>query len=368
MRKMTLILLVLLIGFLWAESTISMEDAVKEALADNDDLILAEYDLKSSKWDKNSALSIFLPTASFSMSHLRIDPAPEGYEMDDTQTTNTFQIVQPVLTGGKRILGYLISKRLQEIAKNQYDNTELDTRNNAELKYLSLVESYSLKQLAEDDLATTQTALRIAQVKYEEGILAEAELLQMQSETAAKEAELAAAETYYQIASADLASFCNLADRLLIPEISEYDKAIDSAMGDKSADQLMPAFEKLCNERNLTLKTLNKNVELGKLNKWMAMSVNLPSVNLIYEKNWADDFDLDSDKDESSSLILSASIPVLPFVDTYCKYQSEHYQYKKAQRAKSAAEKGFYLQLTSAVLGLRGGITKLKSSELAFIG
>ncbi len=368
MRIKIVIFIVLLSSLLWAESMISMQEAVEAALANNDDLISAGYDVKSANWDKYSALSCFLPTASFSMSRLQLDPAPIGYdgvEMDDIQSTNTLQIVQPILTGGKRILGYFITKRLEQISENQYNTTELDTRSNAELKYLSLLESYNLLNLAEDDLETMQTALMIAEVKFGSGILAEAEWLQIQSETAAKEADLAAAETYYQIASADLASFCDLEDRLLIPEVSEYDKAIDAIMGDVDPDLLLPALKKICREHNLTLQTLEESIELGKLNKMMAVSDNLPSVSLIYEKSWEDDFDTDSDKDASSSLMLTASIPVLPFVNTYCDYQKEHYQFKKAQRDHSSAEKGLYLQLSSAVLGLKGGVTKLKSSELA---
>ncbi|MCF7920434.1 MAG: TolC family protein [Candidatus Cloacimonetes bacterium] len=372
MQTKLIIILLLLSSLLYAERTVSLSEAVEAALVENDALVSADYDLKSTTWDKYGTLSSFLPTASFSMSRLQLDPAPEYIDymgntsqLDKVQTTNSLQIVQPILTGGKRILGYFITQRLEQMAENQYASVELDTRNTCELKYMSLVEAYHLRDLARDDLVAMQNTLTITQVKYETGLTAEAEFLQIQSETAAREAALADAEMYYQMAAADLANFCNFSERILIPENSVYDKALDAVFEKADTDLLLVKLEALCLKQNLTLKTMEESVKLSKLNKMMALSDNLPSLNLIYEKSWEDDFDLDNEKDASTSLMLTASLPLLPFADTYCKYQSEHYQYKKAQRVASAAAKGMKLQVTSTILALQGALRKLRSSELA---
>jgi len=106
-------------------------------------------------------------------------------------------------------------------------------------------------------------------------------------------------------------------------------------------------------------------VKLTRINKKMALSDNLPSLSIIYEKSLDDDFDFDAKKDESSSLMLTASLPLLPFVDTFCNYKKEHYQLKKAERELNSAQKGFMLQVSSTLLTLISSVKKLSSSELA---
>jgi len=375
MRRIVLIALLISSYLLFAERTITMQEAIDEALKNNDELISAGYEVKSTSWDKYSALTSFLPTASFSSSLLKVDPAPTSFDpltgmpfgLDDEQKTNTLQIVQPVSVGGKRILAFLIAKRLEQIAKNDFAVTELDTRNSAEFKFLSLVESYKLKMMAEKDLQSTSKNLEITQIKYDAGVVSEAELLHMQSEFTSKEAAVIDAEMYYQISSSDLANFCDLKDNVLIPAEISFENPIEKVIENSDLQLISKKLEENCLNRNLTLKTLEQSLSLGKLSKMMVLTENLPTFNLIYSKEWDDDFDLDDVKDESSSLMLTASIPILPFVDTFCNYKKEQYQYKKTQRQLSSAQKGIKLQLNSTVLTLTSSIKKLKSSELSLL-
>ncbi len=121
MRLTAILILILICGLLAAERTVFLVEVIDAAQQNNDDLVTAEYQLKSSHWEKYSALSSFLPTASLSYSHLKLDPAPDFIDymgnsssLDDVQTTATLQVVQPILTGGKRLLAFLISRRLEE--------------------------------------------------------------------------------------------------------------------------------------------------------------------------------------------------------------------------------------------------------------
>jgi outer membrane protein TolC len=372
MRLIISLILMMAIFQLAAERIVSLQEVIDSAMQNNDDLVSAEYEVKSSRWSTYSALSSFLPSASFSYSRIQLDPPPEFIDymgnpssLDDKQTTATLQIVQPIITGGKRLLAYFISKRLEEMAENQFGSTELETRNTAEIKYLTLVESHNLKNIAKDDLATIKNNLVIAQIKFDTGITSETDLLQMQSEVASKEAALIDAEMYYQLSAMDLANFCGFSDRILIPGENFYDNTLVSILENSDIRKVSPLLEELCLERNLTIKTLDQNVKLGKLNRTMALSDNLPNINLIYERSWDDDYDFDDKKDESSSFIISASLPLLPFVDTFCNYKKEHYQFKIAQRELSSAQKGLQLQVNSSILSLLSAVKKLKSSELA---
>jgi outer membrane protein TolC len=372
MRGRIIIILLLFTCLIFSERVVTLQEVIDAALENNDDMIAAEYQLKSTSWDKYAALTSFLPTASFSSSFLKLDPAPtykddfgNDQSLDDKQRDHTIQIVQPITVGGKRLLAYFIARRLEQIAENDFAASELDTRNSAELKFLSLMESFRFTDLAKQDLISTSKNLEITQIKYYTGITSEAELLQMQSEHAAKEAALIDADMYYQISSLDLANFCNFSDRILIPEAISFENPIEKVIDSSDLHKISISLEEYCLKQNLTLKTLERSLNLGKLSRMMTITDNLPSINLIYERSWTDDFDFDEEKDKSSSLMLSASIPILPFVDTFCNYKKENYQYKKLLREYSSAQKGFKLQISSAVLSLASSIKKLKSSELA---
>jgi outer membrane protein TolC len=207
--------------------------------------------------------------------------------------------------------------------------------------------------------------LKVAKIKYETGVASEAEYLQLQSEMAAKKAALTEARMYYEISASDLANFCGFADRKLLPEEMERDGTFEALLQDLDPQTISPVLEDLCLSRNLTLKTLEENIKLNKINRSMALSTSLPALNLIYEKSWDDDFDLDSDKDESTSLMLTASLPLLPLADTFCNYKKEQHQVKKAQREFNSASQGIKLQVYSTLLALVSSVNKLESSQLA---
>ena len=103
MRRNIIIILFLTSCLLFAERTVSLEEAVELAMKNNDEIIAAKYERKSTSWEKYSALSSFLPTATFSNSLLQMNPAPTFsdnigiHDLDNEQKTNTFQVVQPLL-------------------------------------------------------------------------------------------------------------------------------------------------------------------------------------------------------------------------------------------------------------------------------
>ena len=76
MRGRIILILLIFSCLMFAERTISMQEAIDAALKNNDELIAAEFEVKSTSWDKYSALTSFLPTASFTSSLLQVDPAP----------------------------------------------------------------------------------------------------------------------------------------------------------------------------------------------------------------------------------------------------------------------------------------------------
>jgi len=65
MRGRIILILLIFCCLLFAERTITMQEAIDTALKNNDELISAGYEVKSTSWAKYSALTGFLPTASF---------------------------------------------------------------------------------------------------------------------------------------------------------------------------------------------------------------------------------------------------------------------------------------------------------------
>ncbi len=372
MRLKLILILVLVSVALSAERIVYLQEAIDAALRNNDELAAAGHEMLSSRWAKYSSLSSFLPKASVSFAKLKLDPAPEyldyagnSYTLDDVQTTATLQIVQPLLTGGTRLLGFMISRRLEEMAKKELISAELDTRTNAELKYLTLIESYQLLQMAGNDLESLNDNLTVARIKYETGVASEAEFLQMQSEMAAKEAALIDARMYYEISAADLANFCGFDERDLIPEELTMENSLEAVLENVDARTISPVLEELTLHRNLTIQTMEENVKLKKITRTMALSTSLPTLSLIYEKSWDDDFDLDETKDESASLMLTASLPLLPIADTFCNYRKEHHQVRKVERELNSLINGIKLQIHSTLLALLSSVKKMESSQLA---
>lgn len=366
------ILTIIMISVLTLLNGLNLDDALKIALEKNPELLAAEQSRKASKtslW--NTYLSI-LPSATVNRSDTFYDETQvilNSSNEFDASTNYNLLVNQPVFNGGKVWLGASISKDVYKISKNTYQNAYLQTIVDLKSKYFAVLANKELKDIAEKSLQNSNTNLQIAQVKYDTGNLAKADLLQFQSEQANKEIELLQMNMLYENSMLDLAYFLQLESIDKLEEVTKED--FTEEIG-KLRIQTIQKIEKL--ESNIlqigmdnspSMNMARIGVRTNKKSLWMAGGNFLPTLNLQYLKTWNKyDFE-DEFYENSGQLKLNFSLPIFPLVDNGLEVATSRHELKQSIYELQSTENSMELALKSAVLNLVSQAKKVHASDIS---
>lgn len=355
-------LLLLWAGGLWSQS-LSLEEARQIALKNNPEYQIKKAELESAGWSKNSALGSILPSLTLSGSIMHIDPP----KMD--QKSISLNLSQPLFLGGKLWQAYQISKITEDMAKLNLKNQELKLYSEVENKYLGVLLLKTLAELSNLELNSARANLELATLKYEIGMISNADFLRLKSNAASKEVSLLQASTALQLSTRDLINYLGLdyEPQLQNIEISAKDPIIQrlSNFDLTQTSALMQRALRMAEGNNPGLFILDKSVDLSKRSYNIAKSSFLPTLMLTGSRQYKENA-MDSDKyDKSDQIILSASIPLLPQYTNYANSRKAWHQYKAAELSSKQAKDGIKLGLESTVLNLISNAKQLQASALA---
>ncbi|MEA2096333.1 MAG: TolC family protein [Candidatus Cloacimonadota bacterium] len=366
------ILTIIMISFLTLLNGLNLDDALKIALENNPELLAAEQSKKASKTNLwNTYLSI-LPSATVNRSDTYFDETQtvmNSLLKYDASTNYNLIVNQPIFNGGKVWLGASISRSAYKISKSSYQNAYLQTVVDLKSKYFAVLANEELMKIAEKSLKNSNTNLQIAQVKYDTGNLAKADLLQLQSEQANKEIELLQMKMLYENSRLDLANFLQL-DKIEDLQPVEKEKYEPEIL--KLREQNMQDIEELEQEilnigmnKSPSLNMARLGVNTNRKSLWMAGGNFLPTLNFQYIKTW-NKYDFEDEFNENSGQLgLNFSLPIFPLVNNGLEVATSRHQLKQSIYELQSTENSMELAIKSAVLNLVSQSKKVHAAEIS---
>ena len=166
------------------ERKLSLESAVREAIAANLDLAAQNRNVAAGEQVVNQARSSLLP---------QIDLDARGAVIDDDRAETSGGVTpERSLTGSvtaTQLLydedswsNYSVEKKLQTSREEQRDTVELDTIRNAAVAYLDVLRAKTLERVEKDNLRLTRANLERALVRVSVGVANRSEEFRWQSE------------------------------------------------------------------------------------------------------------------------------------------------------------------------------------------
>lgn len=370
MRTKIFILTIILLSTLLY--SLNLDEAIEIAIENNPDLLAAEQSKKASKaslW--NNYFSI-IPSATVNRSDTYFDESqismsfPTEY---DASTNYNLIVNKPVFNGGKVWLGASISRNAYKISKNSYQNVYLQTVVDLKSKYFTALANRELMKIARKSLQNSNSNLQIAQLKYDTGNLAKADLLQLKSENANKEIELLQTKMLYENSLLDLANFLQLEkiEDLKLVEKENYENEIAKLKENdlQEIDQLEQDILNIGMNKSLSLNIARIGVNTNRKSLWMAGGNFLPSLNLQYIKTW-NKYDFEDEFTENSGqLSLNFSLPIFPLVDNGLEVAKTRYELKQSIYELQSTENSIEFALKSAVLNLVSQAKKVHAAEIS---
>ena len=324
-----------------AESTYTMEQAVKKALVDNRSIISAQKSSEASKSARYSARGAFGPsvTASYAVTH---DPMSDfqksltmGQELDETTYTFGVQLRQPLFQGFQ-----LLNQAQKAKLQSEYDDLQLRKTNIyivnqvqiAFLQYLMAEESVLSAQKA---VARADEQRSIATEGYEVGIRPKIDVLQAEYELSSSEAKLIENENNLNSVRAKLNSLLNLPVEKNVNYVGKLD-SIPCSMTFEQA--VKKAFAQLPD-----VKMAEKSMNMAEKDMGIALGSFLPKIDGIIQyvstgSNWKTNDTLKSYQREPS-LYLSQPLENTTFgVQATMNVFNSGQDYFRVRQAKQGVE------------------------------
>jgi len=370
MKKLIFITLItLLITSLSAVEVLSLDSALKMAIENNTELKTSENNMKAAEKSMQSSYLALGPSASLSGSKVYLDSGIETADGTKDETSSYgISASQPIFNGGKVLLSAQIARNTYKIQKTSYQGKLLEITAAVEQKYFAVQGNREQVKALEKKLEQSTTNLDIARAKLEAGLFSNAEFLQMRSEKLSSELDLMNVQNAYELGKLELSNYLGYTESF---EVEEFDMSSYQAIMETLKQSDMAAQKELENqlieigkEHNPTIAISRINIDTARKSKTMAGGNLLPSLNLSYSYNWAND-NLDEDFEGSGSLALAASMPIFPLADNALDYQSAHYQLKSSKNNFKYTEDAITLAIRSSCLYLFTSARKVESAKIS---
>ena len=370
MKKLILITLItLLITGLSAVEVLSLNSALKMAIANNSELQASENTMKAAEKSMQSSYLALGPSASLSGSKVYLDPGNETLAGSiDESSSYGISASQPIFNGGKILLSAQIAKNTYKIQKTSYQSKVLEITALVEQKYFAVQGFREQVKALEKKLEQSTTNLDIAKAKLEAGLFSNAEYLQMRSERLSSELDLMNVQNAYELGKLELANYLGYTESFEVEEfdISSYQAIIEILKDSDLATQkeLENQLIEIGKEQNPAIAISRINIDTAKKAKTLAGGNLLPSLNLSYSYDWSNT-NLDEDFEGSGSLALVASVPIFPVADNALDYQSARYQLKSTENNYDFTEDAITLAIRSSCLNLFTSARKVESAKVS---
>lgn len=373
--KLVFFMLILsVLGPLWSQN-LSLERALQLALENNPSWLAKLAETELARENVTSAMSSFLPSLKLDGTWLYMEPAqsvqtsmgPIDLNKDMRQFGLT--LTQPIFLGGKAWQAYQMAKLGEQLGLVDLESERLSLLSEVNKLYLNLLQTQDLQKISELDRQSASLNLEIAQIKYDQGLLSNADLLRFKSQLASKEVMLLQAGTALQLSRLQLKNMLTLDYLPVAEELPEIDNdpvlAVLEGYGADDVSALSQRALQQGRESNSALKALDGSLELSRRGMQIAKGSFLPSVVLVGTSNFNEN-GIDRYKfNNSNQIMLTASLPLLPMVGNVAEHKKAQLKYRKALLDVKAATDAVFLGTEAAVLNLVGAAKQFRANSIA---
>ncbi len=351
-----------------AETTYTMEEAVKKALLDNRSIISAQKSAEASKSALYSARGAFGPsvTASYAVSH---DPYSDfqksllqGKDLDETTYTFGVEVRQPLFQGFQLLNNAQKAKLQSEYDELQLKKTNIAVANQVQTAFLQFLMAEESVQSAEKAVRRADEQRAIATEGYQIGVRPKIDVLQAEYELSSSEARLIENENNLNSVRAQLNSFLNLP----VEKDVDYVGRLDSV-------PFMITFEEAVKKAFVQLpdvKMAEKSMNMAEKDMGIALGTFLPRIDGIIQymstgRNGMTDEDLRSHGYDPSLYVTSplenTTIGLQATMNVFNSGQ-DFFKVRQAKHGVDALKAQVELAYNNAALNVKVSLLKLQDA------
>jgi|GEM_PF-4493207 len=341
---------------------LTLENARILALQNNLELKAQRQNASSSTLDYYKSFAAYLPqgSASAGMSMPR-----DGVDSE----TRSIDISQPIVNT-KALLGILNSKQSKKISDYSLQSSILSTLYQVDLRYYAVLKNTDLLKIAMDNSKYARNQLEIAQTKFQLGVISQTDVINLQATMAQREVEQIQAATSLDISREALAHFLQIDSSFSLPDIDpetlEAQTESFRTITSEDADKIITTLTTYAQKHNPQCKIAETNTKIKNNNYLGSYGSFIPTVNLRYGTNWQKT-ELQDNFSDSSTLSISASVPIFPLADSAVDIASHRHSLRAAQYSEKSTDSDIDLQIRQSVMNLIAAARATQSAKLSLV-
>jgi outer membrane protein TolC len=358
--------------------SLTLEEAINIGLKNSSILKSAEETLNQAKWDYYQANTEHLPSAQLIGAY--VDYLPNNVQQNieiEGAITYGLRVNLPLFVGGKLWQNSRIKKESYQIAQDSYKNARLNLIADIENKFFVVLESQKNHEIAEKEYTNAVNLESITEARFQKGSIIEAELLRMKSLTGQKKVRMMQTHTNYLTSMLDLKATLSIDEDIDLDEnyitTNEDTDSLESRLNIEywnitEIESFLKAMSKEAENRNLTLKITEKNINISKRVLTVATGNFLPTINLSHDKDFSKPIIKNmpnQDLSESGNLMLSVSIPIFPITNNVTEYLKNKSSLRSSEYGMITTKNNISLEIRNATLNWISSIQMYSSAKMS---
>lgn len=333
---------------------LSLEDSIKMALENNENIEIAKQIKDSAKWQLSSAKKAKGLNISWQTNLYRF-----GGDNHNTNFGNTLAMQIPISTG----------RRIEETINQQrllLDSADISLQNEEQIIRFAVIEAYynvlqrkNLVTIAESGVRMSSEQLSVIQTQYEEGSLVKSDLLHMEIELANYEQNLVDAKGALEIAENQLLSLIGMPDDTVFDttdkfDYSPYPMTLKECLEFAKANRLDSKIAKN------TVKQKETQIKILKADE-------KPSVSAIANKSITDNNSTHFNRSESWEAGVMMTWKIFNNNATKDSVKAAEAEVKRAKAEVDGVDKNIILQTKSAYIQMKTAEKNIETSAAAVL-
>jgi len=376
--------------------SITLEEAVMEALEHNHQLNAAQFGLDAAKWAHRQAMAQLLPSITMQSNYTRLDDETVTrantlgreitmYFPDSTGTLQptTIEIPQSVFRNGYEtsISGQLLllnpavwngvslAGASKDLASSEVQAAIQSTVHKTLRAYIELLRLRSLirvqEQHVEQAIRNTEQAERLFQV----GRYSEADVLRWWGEEAQQLGVLTETRQGLRVAILALGNLIGSVQPLGYSPDSTLPGALTDrinqfrGMNEKEWDTFLGSSLNNVVANNPSVEALEFAEELAKLQHRQSLTAFLPSMTIGGSYGWQNNDTPELDGDKAWAVSATVSVPLFTSLSNYSGHQTTKYQLRQTAETVRDAHRGSLLGAEAARTAIRSAAVQLRHAE-----
>lgn len=349
-----------------SEETFDLEKSVDIAVKNNYTIAQAKERIEQAHAKLNQAFSAFLPKIGADYMYTKLNKS-EAFEfvpgmnvvvMEDSSHAMDINLQQPIFAGGRIVGSYMQAKDHLNVSKHDAQKVKQDLIHEVKKAYFAVLTAKKLVEVQGEAVSNIESHLNDVKNLYEVGIVPHVDMLRTQVELSHVKQSLIVAHNALNLAKA---AFCNL---LNFPLDKKFDLVDILEYKEPELDL------KTCSDRALTQRpeilTQKAYIDSAKHGVWVARSGFFPEINLSAQrernKGQTQPFE---EWDYGSSAVISATMTLWDWANTYNKVKEEKSKMKEAQISLNLLSNNVLLEVKDSYLSQDTSLKRIEETKSA---